>query len=333
MLTWAFFNLRLESYIEAKENGVSNYVCPQPLMPKLSEIGNSDAVDSVYAARAVVYVEADADSDVFARIVGMNNAQRVAFKAPRADGGGYKAVCTQVDQERLNGNHRVFGLIDGESAATLGSLCQLIAATSAIFPLTNYDGVFCLAEHELENLMLLHGDICCFLVNDVELANLSTRDRAEIEKTLKDLTRRFLAAAILKYAALQLRHRGKQYNLVNVGRFQERTTSTKSIRTAIQQEIVNSGLDWDTFRDQVIAIRRALRQRFRDEGLSKEERSFHMLRLSDGKGLMKSLRSVYNASKKMDGHLVNTLVGSNYAGVFRGEILTAVAGASALNGT
>lgn len=302
-------------------------------MPKLSEIGNSDAVDSVYAARAVVYVEGDADSVVFARIVGMDNAQRVAFKAPLADGGGYKAVCRQVDQERMSGNHRVFGLIDGESAAALGSLCELIGATSAIFPLSNYDGVFCLAEYELENLMLLHSDICGFLLKDVALDNLSTRNRAAIEKTLKDLTRRFLAAAILKYAALQLRHRGEPYQLVNVGQFQNRTTTTKSIRTALQGDIVNSGLDWDTFRDQVIAIRCALRRRFRDEGLSKKERSFHLLRLSDGKGLMNRLRSEYKASKQIEGHLVDTLVGSNYAGVFRGEILTAVAGTSALTGT
>ena len=158
----------LESDIEIQENDFRHYECPTFLMPKLSDIGNSDAVDSVYAARAVVYVEADVDSVVFARIVGMSDAQKVAFKAPRAHGGGYSAVCAQVGRERGNGNHRVFGLIDGEAAATLGSLCELIAATSAIFPLPNYDGVFCLAQHELENLMLLHGDICGFLVHGVD---------------------------------------------------------------------------------------------------------------------------------------------------------------------
>ena len=52
-------------------------------MPKLSEIGNSDAVDSAYASRAVVYVEAHVDSDVFTRMVGMAYAHRVDFK-PRA---------------------------------------------------------------------------------------------------------------------------------------------------------------------------------------------------------------------------------------------------------
>lgn len=295
-------------------------------MPKLSEIGNSDAVDSLYAARAIVYVEANVDSEVFARIVGMSAAQKVAFKAPRADGGGYHAVCTQVNQERGNGNNRVFGLVDGEAAATLGSLCELIAATSAIFPLSNHEGVFCLAVHELENLMLLHGDICGYLVNDVELVNLSTRNRTEIEKTLRDLTRRFFIAAILKYAALHLRRSGRLYRPVDIGRFQNKAESTKSIRTALKKNIVDSGLDWNTFRDQVVAIVCTLRQRFRDEGLSREGRSFHMLRLSDGKGLMKRLKSEYSASSKMEGHLISHLVVSTYAGIFRSEILTAVAG-------
>ena len=295
-------------------------------MPKLSEIGNSDAVDSVYAARAVVYVEADVDSIVFARIVGMRDAQKVAFKAPRVDGGGYNAVCMQVRQEREYGNHRVFGLIDGEAGATLGNLCELIAATSAIFPLSSHDGVFCLAEHELENLMLLYGDVCGCLVNDVDLGKLSTRNRTEVEKTLRVLTRRFFTAAILKYAALHLRYIGEHYRPVDVGRFQDMAVSTKSIRTALKKDIVDSGLDWDTFRDQVLAIVSALRRRFRDENLSRDARSFHMLRLSDGKGLMNRLRREYNASKRIEGHLVDRLVGSNYAGVLRDEILTAIAG-------
>ena len=78
------------------------------------------------------------------------------------------------------------------------------------------------------------------------------------------------------------------------------------------------------FRDQVIAIRLALRQRFHDEQLSWEARSQHSLRLADGKGVMASLRDQYKASNKIEGHLVNRLVCSAYADVFRGEILTAV---------
>ena len=297
-------------------------------MPKLSEIGNSDAVDSVYAARAIVYVEADVDSDVFSRIVGMSDAHIVDFKAPLS-GGGYIVVCTQVDHERGNGNDRVFGLIDGEAAASLGSLCELIAANTAIFPLSSQESVFCLADHELENLMLLYGDVCGFLAKDVELTKLSSRNAAKIEKTLRGLARRFFFAAILKYAALHLRNEGKRYRPVDVGRFQDKAATTKSIRTALKKEIIDSGMDWNIFRDQVIEIICALRRRFHKERLSGEKRSFHFLRLADGKGLMNRLRSEFNASRRMDGHLVDKLVSSNYAGVLREEILTAVAGANA----
>ena len=294
-------------------------------MPKLSEIGNADAVDSVYAARAIVYVEAEADSNVFARIVSMSGAQQVAFKAPRMDGGGFHAVCMQVHQERKNGNKRVFGLIDGEAAVARGNLCDLIAATSAIFPLSDQDGIFCLAEHELENLMLLYGDVCGYLVNDVPLGKLATRSRAEVERSLRGLTLRFFMAAVLKYAALHLRHGGRLYRPVNVGRFQKKDLSTKSIRETLKRDIINSGLDWSIFRDQAMAIIFSLRRRFRDESMSKDARSFHMLRLSDGKGLMKRLISEYNATTRMEGHLVNKLVGSKYSGVFRREILTVIA--------
>ena len=150
-----------------------------------------------------------------------------------------------------------------------------------------------------------------------------------VEKTLRGLTRRFFFAAILKYAALHLRYEGKCYRPVKVGRFQDKAATTKSIRTELKKEIIGSGMDWDIFRDQVLEIICALRRRFHKENLSGEKRSFHLLRLADGKGLMNRLRSEFNASRRMDGHLVDKLVSSNYAGVLREEILTAVAGTSA----
>ena len=67
--------------------------------------------------------------------------------------------------------------------------------------------------------------------------DLLARDRLEVDQTLKRLTRRFLTAAILKYAALELRRGGALY-WVDVGRFHDRTQSIKSIRTALQVGIV-----------------------------------------------------------------------------------------------
>lgn len=293
-------------------------------MPTFSEIGNADAVDSAYAARTVVYVEAGVDSEVFARMVGPAYARKVDFKAPRAYGGGCQAVCVQVREERGKGNYRVFGLIDGDSASSLGCLDDLIAATGAIFPLSSNDGVFCLATHELENLLLLHGGICEFIVNDVKLSKLSTRERTEVEKTLRGFARRFFSAAILKYAAMHLGNSGKKYPTVDVGRFQQNKTSIKSIRADLRGDIVDSGLDWYVFVRQVVATITALRMRFRDENMPKQARSFHVIRLADGKGLMNRMKQHYRTSRGIDGHLVGRLVSSKYASQFREEILTAV---------
>lgn len=118
-------------------------------MPNLTEIEDSDAVDSIYAARAVVYVEAEEDRAVFARLVGMRAAQDVDFKVPRPGYGGWKAVYDKVEGERRNGNLDVYGLIDGDVASCLGRWRDLIDANGVIFHLCDSGGMLCLADHEL----------------------------------------------------------------------------------------------------------------------------------------------------------------------------------------
>ena len=295
-------------------------------MPNLSEIEDSDAVDSIYAARAVVYVEADVDSLVFARLVGMRAAQEVDFKVPRQGHGGWEAVCTQVSRERVNGNQRVFGLIDGEAAVSLGRWQQLIGATGAIFDLSGRGGMLCLADHELENLLLRHGDICGYIADNVTLSKLSSRPRADIEETLRRLTRRFFHAAVLGYAVQHLHQCGQRYPSVNLGKFQNTAFSTGSIRADLKRSTVESGLSWNDYVTQVYSIIGTLRLRFQQENMPIEIRSLHLLRLADGKELLKRIIGDYKASSKVEGHLVRKLIDSDYASVFRNEILKAVGG-------
>ena len=293
-------------------------------MPDLSEIGDSDAVDSAYAARAVVYVEAEVDSGVFARLVGMGGAQEVDFKVPRQGHGGWKAVCDQVSRERENGNERVFGLIDGEAAASLGSWQELVGATGAIFPLRGQEGMLCLADHELENLLLRYGDICEYLEDDVTLAKASTRSRAEIEGTLRRRTRRFFHAAVLGYAVQHFHYCGQRYPEVNAGKFQDLKVSSKSIRANLEKNATGRGLSWEAFVALVYSIKGALRSRFRQEALPTEIRLLHLLRLADGKELLKRIVGDYKATKKIEGHLFRKIINSDYAAIFRNEILDAV---------
>ena len=293
-------------------------------MPNLTEIEDSDAVDSIYAARAVVYVEAEEDSEVFARLVGMHAAQKVDFKAPRSGHGGWEAVCKQVEQERQSGNLDVFGLLDGDAATCLGQWRDLIDAEGVIFDLCRSRGMFCLADHELENLLLRFGGICAYLAHDVALNKLSSRAQEDIEKTLQRMTRRFFHAAVLGYAVQHLHHSGRRYPAVTVGKLQDSSVSTGAIRTDLKEDTERAGLDWEDFLAQVYEIKDALRQRFRKESMSAALRSVHLLRLADGKELMKKMISSYKATAKTQGHLVQTLVGSEYAKEFRSEILGAL---------
>ena len=293
-------------------------------MPNLTEIEDSDAVDSIYAARAVVYVEAEEDSEVFARLVGMHAAQKVDFKAPRSGHSGWEAVCDQVERERQSGNLDVFGLIDGDAAACLGRWRDLIDAEGVIFDLCRSRGMLCLADHELENLLLRFGGICAYLADDVALNKLSSRAQADIEETLRRLTRRFFHAAVLRYAVQHLHHSGRRYPAVTVGRLQDSSVRTGAIRTDLKERTDRAGLDWGDFLAQVYEIKGALRGRFRKESMSTALRSVHLLRLADGKELMKKMISCYKASTKTHGHLVQTLVGSEYASEFRSQILHAL---------
>lgn len=289
-------------------------------MPNLSEIEDSDAVDSIYAARAVVYVEGKEDSDVFARLLGMHAGQKVDFKAPGNGLGGWEAVCDQVQRERQSGNLDVFGLIDGDAAACLGRWRELIDAEGVIFDLCRSQGMLCLADHELENLLLRFGGICTYLEDDVALNKLSSRAQADIENTLRRLTRRFFHAAVLGYAVQHLHQAGKRYPAVTVGRLQDSSVTTGAVRTELRERAVGAGLDWKEFLAQVYEIKGALRARFQKESMPAVIRSVHLLRLADGKELMKKMISCYKASSRTHGHLVQTLVSSEYANEFRARI-------------
>lgn len=294
-------------------------------MPNLTEIQDSDAVDSIYVARSVVYVEADEDSEVYARLLGMKVTQKVDFKAPGGGQGGWMAVCKQVARERQSGNLDVYGLIDGDAASCLGQWRDLVEAKEVIVELRHGRGILCLADHELENLLLRYGGICAYLADDVALNQLSSRTEEDIEQTLRRLTWRFFYAAVLGYAVQHLNYSGKQYPTPAVGQLQMSSVSTGAIRAKLKLGIENVGLDWGYFKKQVYEIMNTLRKRFQREGMSATQRSDHFLRLADGKELLKKMIGHYDANVKIQGHLVQTLIGSDYAEEFRVHVLKIVA--------
>ena len=293
-------------------------------MPNLAEFRDSDSVDSVYAARAVVYVEGTEDRKVFARLIGMRASQQVDFKVPRNNQGGWAGVCDQVSMERENGNENVYGLVDGDTAACLGLWRDLIDAEGVVFNLHTRQGILSLADQELENLLIRYGGICDYLANDVSLRNLSTRTKGDIEKTLRRLTRRFFLAAVFKYVVQHFHHHELQFPRIDFGKLQDPSFSTGKLRVELRKQTSGDHGSWERFVKEVYAILGALRSRFRDENMSQSLRDLHLRRLADGKELLKGMKTCYRTRGNVDGHLVAELIGSQYAGEFRCAILRAV---------
>src|SRR5579859_7381130 len=129
-------------------------------MPRLSEIGDTNAVDDRYAAKVIIYVEADDDETIFYALSGPGIREYIEFKPPSALGRGAGSVAHEV-RSRCSGNSKIFGLIDGEMAAASGAVDQLIQCDSLLFILSGEesDGLIFLGHHEIENLLLKHGDL------------------------------------------------------------------------------------------------------------------------------------------------------------------------------
>lgn len=293
-------------------------------MPKLSQVGGSEALDNRYVDKTIVYVEAEADAKAFARIIGLDFTERLEFKTPVESGGGFMSVRDQVRDLR-DKNPKVFGLVDGEAAASAGGLNRLLTCGDALFLCPDspeFEGVLFLAEHELENILIRHGQVCEHIAKEVNLADLGKVTPQQIKATVTKLGARFFASAILKYAAVDLRTTGQLYDPVDAARYQG-PESGSAIFRALKVKVEAKGLDWSVFVAQVYTVLGDLRAHFKANNLDVSDRQHQFLRLADGKGLMKRLKTDFKSTAgRWDGHLLATVVASDYAPQFRDELLT-----------
>jgi hypothetical protein len=123
-------------------------------MPSLRSIGDSVELDNRYIDKCVVYVEGDDDEGLWKFIIGLDVGDRIEFKVPLSMGSGYEVVHDRVRKERP-GNPKIYGLLDGEAAASFGQIGRLINAADSeiIFELDSpeLEGILFLVEHEVEN--------------------------------------------------------------------------------------------------------------------------------------------------------------------------------------
>lgn len=184
------------------------------------------------------------------------------------------------------------------------------------------EGLLFLNSHELENLLLLYGDISSLIAKDVRLNELARHDPVEVRQALVAAARRFFAAAAMKYAAMELRRVGDSTVLMQMGRFLERPEkSIFDLLCAQRNAVKAAGFDWPRLRGEILAVHVGLRTRFRIEGLGADLQNDHYIRLADGKGLLNRLRQLYPSAGPWDGHLVDAVSKAGYAGLFKEDLL------------
>ena len=294
-------------------------------MRRLGSVLDTDELLNLSAARAIVYVEGQSDEAFFTVLAGPDIMEKLEFKVPSA-GGGYINVRDRVREERDRGNDRVHGLLDGESSAALGYVERFIDSRAILFDSGNrpVDGLMFLSESELENIVLCHAGVAEFLTHHVGFAGVGKADLQGYVDEIRELARRFYVLAIMRYVAAEFHNGGTSCKQVDrlAGRFQTKD-GVLGIIFHMKAELIGEGIAWPAFLNRVLSLMRRARAGFEDDGSLPSPKDRNVLRLADGKEMLKRIRSTYNGSVAWEG--TERLRTAPYSGEFRETLLAATA--------
>jgi hypothetical protein len=302
-------------------------------MPRFSEIGDSTAVNNRYADKVVVYVEAEDDITAFYGITGKSIREYLEFLEPRKIGGGAESVIAQVRADRTT-NPKVFGLVDGEAAATFGGTDQLIDCTDRFFQLDDpaLDGVVFLAEYEMENILLLYGDLPELMRRDVPFREFDGFSSEDAQTHIKKTAQLFFLAALLKFASITFHRRAYQKGqpgcrTIDSGRFQRRADPVRilaEIRRDVEAEAL---ISWVELKAEVRRSHHRLRIKLAASGADHTTIQRERLRLADGKAVLTRLKNDHSQHGRWTSHLLRSIEGTAFSALFR-ERLLAITSAS-----
>ncbi|URK89511.1 ATP-binding protein (plasmid) [Rhizobium sp. RCAM05350] len=290
-----------------------------PVMANLSQISDTAELDNKYIGKVVVYVEAESDANLFEVLVGPGHAERIEFKTTPEGGNGCGPTTARVKRERVT-NRKVFGLIDGEAATSshLG-FEKMLSCVEPTFVVDDpeLEGVLFLADHEAENILLRHSDVCHFIVNDTPLAGMKSRTADEVRKYINGIVDRYFSSAICKYTSARLHSANAMAGILDSGMFFNDLSRSKFLKL-LQAKVVAAGCSWEDFRTELDTLRGLIETRFAtmEDELKEEERK----RLSDGKSALARIKHQFGVSKSWEGHLANELAGLPYAAEFRESV-------------
>jgi len=296
-------------------------------MPDLSEIGDPTALRNRYSGRTIFMVEGPGDKNAFESIVGPGFEADLEFQvAPHLSGtglGGCRAVRDRIRADRSS-NPKLYGLLDGEAAAALGAVDDLLTAKDRLFtpadPALDLEGCLFISVHELENLYFGEVDFCGKLADHAPAARLHLQSRQTIAETFETCLGLFVTAAQYKYASADLHFRNLVRGIINTKIFG--SGDRAALRPHLEPIITSTGqTTWTGFRARVVEIMLRMRSIAREAGWDRQEHKAWRVRMADGKQLLTKLRETHGGiGDAVEGHLLKALAESNYPTAFRREL-------------
>lgn len=301
-------------------------------MPRFSEIGDSTAVNNRYADKVVVYVEAEDDVTAFYGITGKSIREYLEFLESREIGGGSESVIAQVRADRPT-NPKVFGLVDGEAAATFGGTDQLIDCADRFFQIDRpeLDGVLFLAEYEMENILLLYGDLPELMRRDVDFRYFNAFSLEDAQVHIAKAAQLFFLAALLKFASITFHRRAYQQGqpgcrTIDSGRFLRRGEPAEILGEIRRDVEAEARISWAELKAEVRRSHHRLKTRLAASGADHASSQRERLRLADGKAVLTRLKNDYSKHGRWKSHLLSSIGGTPFSVLFR-ERLLAITGA------
>ncbi|MDQ1232267.1 hypothetical protein [Sphingomonas sp. SORGH_AS_0879] len=297
-------------------------------MPRLSEIGDNEAIDNRYARKVIVYVESEADATIFYGLTEPGIREFLEFKPPTSLSRGADAVIEEVRLRRPQ-YRRTFGLIDGEEAAGYGAIDVLLECRTTIFRLQEAEeGLIFLGQHEIENVLILHGGLAELIRRDRSILSSAELSDGEIAERVATVVRQFFQAALLKYASMTYNHLVNKVTpksgckVIDSARFL-RSAPRGAVLGEIKASVEAEGIvAWDDLMREVKRTWRLVRREFIDTRPDSARCGLERMRLTDGKSVVARLAALSSSdSGKWSNHLLETAKTSDYADRFRAELL------------
>lgn len=285
-------------------------------MPDLSTLRDTTALRHRYVRKVIVYVESDSDANLFRTIVGPGYNEHIQFETPPEKGKGCGPAKAYVEKYRKD-NLPIYALLDGEAAVPeADGFEKFVKSDTAIFSLSDSDGILYLADHEAENILLRQSNIVTYIIDQATLADLGKKKPEEVTEKVSSIVERQFLGALCKYASYLLHAGGKIAGVLSGTHAID--TSDVETRKLLEERVLKNSCDWQTFEAELDKVREHVVLHM--ETMDENGKTTTKWRLADGKIALKRVQNTYGINPTWEVPLAKEVAQSEYARRFREDL-------------